>query len=463
MGYSKELPHDETAEEGVLGCMMLGEDAIYAAEDVLKPSDFYSKIYGRIYETILDMHNNQIEIDPITLSDRLKEKVPEEYRTLSFLKNSFGAITSSNIKQYVNIVKEKSLRRGLIQSLTENLEKCYSDDENPIELIDAVEQNIIDLASSTEEGDFTRLDETYQEVERYTKEAANGNSDIIGIKSGISDLDKILIAFEKGMDVVAGRPSMGKTAFALNLALNIALQGKTVAFISLEMDKLSLARRLLAMQSRVSGERIYTGKMESQDWEDFENAIKELKALGIYVDDIPTLTVSKLRSKLRKAKNNIHADIIIIDYLSLVNTEGVRADSRQQEVSEVSRAIRETAKSLQIPIITLAQLSRDCEKRSDKRPILSDLRESGSIEQDATQILFLYREEVYKQKDDNKGVAEVIVAKNRNLGTGTAKLKWIAEQTRFANLDYSHNDEPKSKKKTDGMGFMEYNGEIPFD
>ncbi len=460
---NKELPHDNTAEEGVLGCMMLGEDAISVAEEILKPSDFYFEIYGQIYKTILEMHNNQIDIDPITLSVRLGEKnIPEEYRSLSFLKGTFGAITSANIKQYANIVKEKSLRRGLIKSLADNLAKCYSDEENPVELIDTVEQEIIDLASITEEGEFVRLDGAYNEVEHHAHEAASGNEDVIGIKTGISDLDNVLVAFEKGMDVIAGRPRMGKTAFALNLALNVASQGKTVAIISLEMDKVSLARRLLSMQSHISGTNLYTGTMEEQDWKDFEIAKKELIELGIYVDDIPSVTVTKLRSKLRKAKNVIHADMIILDYLSLVISDGIKTDSRQQEVSEISRAIRETSKALQIPIITIAQLSRDCEKRGDKRPMLSDLRESGSIEQDATQILFVHREEIYKERDDNKGIAEIIVAKNRNFGTGTAKLKWIAEQTRFSNLEYSSNDEPKPKKKEKNMGFMDYDGEIPF-
>ena len=433
----KVMPHSTESEQSVLGAMMLDNQAITAAGEILTGEDFYNTQYGVIFDAMQELQSSGRPVDLITLQDILKEKnVSPEVSSLTYVKEFIDRVpTSANVKSYTQIVREKSVLRKMIRTNDDISSMCYSGKEKLDYILDNAEKKIFDVVKKRGSSDFVPIDEVVMRALDNIEAASKTKGSVTGVATGFTDLDYDTAGFQPSdLILVAARPAMGKTAFALNIALHVAIkEKKRVALFDLEMSKESLVNRLFAMQSKVDGKKLRTGELSPEEWNALSVGAAEVAESLIVIDDNASITPAELRSKCRKLKLEKGLDLIIIDYLQLMSTDG-RNDSRQQEVSEISRALKLMARELNVPVIALSQLSRKVEDRTDKRPMLSDLRESGAIEQDADVVMFLYREDYYKPDTENKGVTEVIIAKQRNGPTGTVKLAWLPDFMLFKNL-----------------------------
>ncbi|AKA71276.1 replicative DNA helicase [Clostridium scatologenes] len=437
----RSMPHNIEAEQSVIGSMLVDKTSIAEAMEVLKTEDFYKDAHKVIFNAILDLNQKDVAVDIITLTENLKSNDKlDAAGGITYISELSGSVVSTaNIQSYIKIVKDKSVLRKLIRSSTKVIEESYNSQDDVLGVIDLAEKQIFDISNNTNASDFepmsTVLERGFIEIERLF----NNKGQTTGVPSGFRELDAKTSGFQKGdMVLIAARPSMGKTTFALNIAENAALrEGKSVAIFSLEMSKEQLAYKLLCSEAHVDMLKLRTGNLDDKDWENIARASGPLGGAKIYIDDTAGISVMEMRSKCRRLKIEHGIDIIMIDYLQLMSgSKG--SESRQQEVSEISRSIKALAKEMQCPVVALSQLSRAPEARTDHRPMLSDLRESGSIEQDADVVMFLYRDEYYNKETEEKNVGECIIAKQRNGPTGTVKLAWLGQFSKFGNLDVIH-------------------------
>ncbi len=436
------MPNSQEAEEAVIGSMLLDQEAVVLAAEKLKENDFYNARYRILFSAIVDLFHEGRPADLVTLVDKLHEKnASEDICSVEFLGNIVSAVpTSANIRYYADIVEQKSQLRSLIRTTEEIANRCYQDSSNIAELMEDTERNIFELVQGRASSEnFTPIKEIALETLESIQSAAQNSGTVTGISTGFRDLDYRTAGLQPSdLILIAARPSMGKTAFALNIAEYVAMINHVpTAIFSLEMSKVQLAKRLVSMNSRVDSQHIRTGTLEDDEWAKITESSIILGESSLFIDDTGSISINELRSKCRKLKMENGLGLVIIDYLQLMSgNNGNKNISRQQEISDISRSLKSLARELNCPVIALSQLSRKVEEREDKRPILSDLRESGAIEQDADVVMFLYRDEYYtKDASTQKGVTEVIIGKQRNGPTCTVKLKWLAQFTKFANLE----------------------------
>ena len=433
------LPHSVEAEQSVIGSMLMDREAIISASEIITADDFYQHQYGVMFESMVELFNENRPVDLITLQNRLNEKdVPPEVSSLDFVRDIITTVpTSANVKSYANIVREKAVLRRLIKINEDIANTCYVGKE-PLETILATtEKTVFDLLQSRNSGDFVPIRQVAMNVLEKIEEASKNQGTVTGIPTGFIDLDYKTSGLQPSDFVlIAARPSMGKTAFVLNLVDHIAVKkGLPCMVFSLEMSKEQLVNRMLAMESNVDSQKLRTGTLSDSDWDAVVEGIGVIGNSKLIIDDTPGISIMELRSKCRKMKLEYGLSVVIIDYLQLMSGSGKGGgDNRQQEISEISRSLKALASELSAPVIALSQLSRACETRQDHRPMLSDLRESGAIEQDADVVMFLYRDDYYNKDTDMPNIAEVIIAKQRNGPIGTVNLVWRPEFTKFANM-----------------------------
>ena len=438
----RSLPQSIEAEQSVIGSMIIDKNAIVKASEKLNEEDFYRDGHKVIFKAILEMFKEDMAVDLLTLLEYLKatDQLERAGGVTYITEVSSSVPTTANLSSYIKIVEDKSLLRKLIKSSTAIIEDCYNKQGQVSNVLDQAEKKIFDISENKTSNDFEPLSDVLERGFLEIERLFNNKGDITGVGSGFMDLDSKTSGFQKGdMVLIAARPSMGKTTFALNIAEHAALrEGKSVVIFSLEMSKEQLAYKLLCSEANVDLLKLRTGALEDDDWENIARATGPLSKAKIYIDDTAGVSVMEMRSKCRRLKIEYGIDMILIDYLQLMS--GSNPDNRQQEVSEISRSIKALAKEMECPVIALSQLSRAPEQRADHRPMLSDLRESGSIEQDADLVMFLYRDEYYNKETDDKNIAECIVAKQRNGPVGTVKLAFLGQLSKFANLEIGYND-----------------------
>lgn len=432
------LPHSIEAEQSVIGSMIIDRDAIVVASEIILEDDFYSKQYGILFETMVELNDEGKPVDLVTLQDRLKEKdVPPEVSSLEFVRDLITAVpTSANIKHYANIVAEKSMLRRLIKLNEEIANTCYVGKESLEVILEDTEKRVFDLIQRRNTEDFVPIRQIVMNVMDRIEKASHNKGNVTGVATGFIDLDYKTAGMQPSdLILIAARPSMGKTAFVLNIAQYVAFkQNQTVAVFSLEMSKEQLVNRLFSMESKVDSQHLRTGNLSDEEWEKLIESAGIIGKSNLIIDDTPGISISELRSKCRKYKLDYHLDMIIIDYLQLMSGSGRNTDSRQQEISDISRSLKALARELNVPVIALSQLSRAVEQRPDHRPMLSDLRESGAIEQDADVVMFIYRDDYYNKDTEKRNIAEIIIAKQRNGPIGTVELVWLPDFTKFGNL-----------------------------
>lgn len=432
------LPHSIEAEQSVLGAMLMDKEAIMTAAEIISREDFYQGVYGILFEAMVELFNEGKPVDLITLQERLKEKdVPPEISSLEFARDLLSAVaTSANVKYYAEIVQEKSMLRRLIKLNEEIANMCYLGREPLDSVLEQTEKKVFELVQKKNTGDYVPIKQVVLNALERIEKSSKMKGTVTGIPTGFIDLDYKTSGLQPSdLILVAARPSMGKTAFVLNIAQHVAFRSnKTVAVFSLEMSKEQLVNRLFSLESQVDAQLLRTGNLKDSDWEKLIEGAGVIGKSNMIIDDTPGISISELRSKCRKFKLEQGLDIIIIDYLQLMTGRvGGRAESRQQEISEISRSLKGLARELNVPVIALSQLSRAVEQRPDHRPMMSDLRESGAIEQDADVVMFIYRDDYYNKDTDMKNIAEIIIAKQRNGPIGTVNLAWLPNYTKFAN------------------------------
>ncbi len=439
MEVGKVPPHDIEAEQAVIGSMLTDKDAVISAVEKLKPEDFYREDNKAIYEAILSLYSKAEPIDIITVKDELigngKFETVGGLEYLAMLPDKVPLTT--NIDQYIKIVEEKSILRNLIKASTDIINLGYGQTEETDAIIDIAEKKIFDIMQRKNQKGYSQIKdiliETFAEIEKLY----NQKGYVTGVPTGFVDLDQITAGLHKSdLVLVAARPAMGKSAFALNIATYAAIKANTPTVIfSLEMSKEQLVNRILCCEAMVDSNKVRTGKIEEADWIKLATALGPLSEAPIYIDDTPGISIMEIRAKCRKLKLEKNIGLIVIDYLQLIQGTGKKGASREQEISEISRSLKILAKELDVPVIALSQLSRAAEQRQDHRPMLSDLRESGAIEQDADIVMFLYRDDYYNQDTEKKNIAEVILAKHRAGSTGTVELLWLGNYTKFVNIE----------------------------
>lgn len=434
-------PHNEEAEKSVLGSMLMDRDAIVEADDILVPKDFYQQQYGILFEAMVELYREGKAVDLVTLQDKLKEKnVPESLQSLDFFRDLVEVVpTSANIREYARIVHDKATLRALIKVTEEIGNECYLGKKETSTILEETEKSIFDLLQNRSNmSDFTPISDIVVNTIDKIEEASKTKGRVTGIASGFTELDYKLTGFHPAeLILVAARPAMGKTAFVLNIAQYAAFKDNhTIAMFSLEMSKEQLVTRLMASEAMVDSQQIRTGDLRDSDWDKLMEGATLIGGSNLIIDDSAT-TLAEIRSKCRRYVQMYGVEMIIIDYLQLMSgsSNARNQASRQQEISEISRGLKVLARELNVPIIALSQLSRAVEARQDHKPMLSDLRESGAIEQDADVVMFLYRDEYYNPDTEKKNLAEVIVAKQRNGATGTVELVWLGQYTKFANKE----------------------------
>ena len=433
-------PNSKKAEEAVLGGLYIDNKEIRAVRDLLPDgSYFYNELYGHIYDAILELGKKGSAIDVLTLSEMLKEKgIPEDVVSEQFIMDIIDKVpTSANVKHYAKIVSDKALMRDLLRVTEDISEDCYRDGEDVNELLEKTEKSVFKVVQRRSVGRITPTADIVMSSLESIDKAARATGSITGLPTGFTDLDHKTAGLQNGnLVLVAARPAMGKTSFVLSIIQNIVVKQKKAALMfSLEMSENELMNRLLSMDSGVDSQKFKTGQLTDADWELLTESGGNLANSKLFLNDSAT-TLSEISSISRKIKAENNIELIVIDYLQLMNCSSRRNDGRQQEISEISRGLKLLAKELGIPIIALSQLSRGVESRTDHRPVLSDLRESGAIEQDADIVMFIYRDEVYNADSEDKGIAEIIIAKHRSGPIGTVKLVWIPEFTQFKNMEY---------------------------
>ncbi|PID13967.1 replicative DNA helicase [Sporosarcina sp. P34] len=441
-------PHNNEAEQSVLGAIFLEPQALITASEILLPEDFYRIAHKKIFETMLILNDRGQPVDLVTIAEELKVKNElEDVGGISYITELANAVpTAANIVYYANIVDEKALLRRLIRVATDIVEDGYTREDEVEALLGEAEKKMMEVSSRKNAGDFRHIKdvlvETYDNIELlHTRKG-----DVTGIPTGFRDLDKITAGFQRNdLIIVAARPSVGKTAFALNVAQNVATKTEeNVAIFSLEMGAEQLVMRMLCAEGNIDAQVLRTGTLEADDWRKLTMAMGSLSNAGIFIDDTPGLRVNEIRSKCRRLQQEHGLGMVMIDYMQLIMGSGRGSDNRQQEVSEISRSLKGLARELKIPVIALSQLSRGVEQRQDKRPMMSDLRESGSIEQDADIVSFLYREDYYDKETEMQNMIEIIIAKQRNGPTGTVTLAFAKEYNKFLNIDWSQHESPPS-------------------
>ncbi|WP_417765054.1 replicative DNA helicase [Sinanaerobacter sp. ZZT-01] len=436
-------PHNDDAEKSVLGSILLDKDALFEVLEFLKADDFYNAMHKEIYNAVVELYRKNEPVDTLTVSEELKKRKSLEMvggRAYIALLSTVVP-TTSNAAQYGKIVAEKAVLRRLISSASDIIEKAYQEKMQPEEVLDYAERSIFEIAQTRQNKDFEPLKEVLWSNIAKIDEMSKMEGNLTGLTTGFIDLDERTSGLQRSdLIMLAARPAMGKTAFALNIAQQAAIKANaTVLIFSLEMSKDQLGQRLLSMESRVEMQRLKTGNLNSQDWDNIHLALDQLSQTEVFIDDTPGITVMEMKNKCRRLKAEKGLDLVVIDYLQLMSYEG-RSESRQQEVSVLSRFLKLLAREMDCPVIVLSQLSRAPEQRTDHRPILSDLRESGSIEQDADIVMFLYRDEYYNPDTTEKpNICEVNIAKQRSGPTGSVELTWLGKYTRF--VDKSHISE----------------------
>ncbi len=432
------LPHSMEAEQSVIGSMIMDREAIVVASEMISGDDFYNKSYGVLFDSMVELNDQGQPVDVVTLQNRLKEKdVPPEVASLEFIRDLITAVpTSANIKYYATIVSEKAVLRKLIRLTEEIANNCYSEKDGLEVILEDTEKRVFDLVQRRNTGDFVPIREVVMNAMDKIEKASHSNGNVTGIATGFIDLDYRTAGMQPSdLVLIAARPSMGKTAFVLNIAQYVAFHsGECVAIFSLEVSKEQLVNRLFAMESKVDSQHLRTGNLSDLEWEKLIESAGMIGQSKLIIDDTPGISIAEMRSKCRKFKLEMDLKMVIIDYLQLMSGSGRGNESRQQEISDISRSLKALARELQVPVIALSQLSRAVEQRPDHRPMLSDLRESGAIEQDADVVMFIYRDDYYNPDTEKKGIAEINIAKQRNGPIGTVDLVWLPEFTKFANL-----------------------------
>ncbi len=433
------MPYSLEAEQAVIGAMISDKDAIVTAMELLTAEDFYGKQNGIIFDAIVELYDRGNVPDVIPLQNKLKEKgIPDEINNVEYLGGLVADTNSSLIRDFCNIVIEKSTLRKLIKINEEIANSCYEGKQDFKILLEQTEKKVFDLIQSRKMSTHMPIDEVVMQALARIEAASQSSGNVTGVPTGFLDLDyKLAGLHASNLVLIAARPAMGKTAFVLNIAEYVALrQNMAVAIFSLEMGEVELVNRLLSLESNVNSGNIRTGNLSDDEWEKLVRSAGEIGDSNLIIDAPPSLTVSELRSKCRKYKIEKDIKLIIIDYLQLMKgSNRAASESRQQEISEISRSLKSLARELDIPIIALSQLSRAVEQRPDKRPMLSDLRESGAIEQDADVVMFIYRDDYYNKDSKERGIAEINIAKQRSGPTGVVKLAWLPDYTKFANLE----------------------------
>ena len=444
MELGKIPPHDIDAEQAVIGSMLTDKDAVNAAIETLKEDAFYRDDNKIIYQAIVNLYSKSEPIDIITLKDELESMDKFEqvggYEYLASLPDKVP--TTANVQKYIKIVEEKAILRNLIKTANEIIELGYNPTEDVEDIMDGAEKKIFDIMQSKNQKGYSPIKDVLVESFAKLEELYNRKQHITGVPTGFLELDyKTAGLHGSELILVAARPAMGKTAFALNIVANAALRGNVpVAIFSLEMSKDQLVNRILAGEAMVDSNKVRTGKLDDDDWVKLAGAIGPLSEAEVYIDDTPGISVMEIRTKCRKLKMEKNIGLVVIDYLQLIQGSNKRGGSREQEISEISRSLKILAKEINVPVIALSQLSRAVEQRPDHRPMLSDLRESGAIEQDADIVMFLYRDDYYNKESEKKDIAEVIIAKQRGGSTGTVELLWMGSYTKFVNLEKRFDD-----------------------
>lgn len=445
MPVTKIPPNDIEAEQAVLGSMLTDKDAVSSAIEILNKEDFYREDNKAIFEAMVNLYSRPEPIDIITVKDELlsigKFDVVGGLEYLADLPEKVP--TTANVDKYIKIVEEKSILRSLIKTSNELITLGYDETQEVDAVMDQAEKKVFDLMKDRNQTGYSLIKDVLVDSFEQLERLYNQKGGITGVPSGFAELDLRTAGFHNSeLIILAARPAMGKTAFALNIATNVAKANIPVLLFSLEMSKEQLANRILSSEAMVDSNKIKTGKLDENDWVKIVDALGTLSEMKMCIDDTAGISITKLREKARKLALEKNIGLIIIDYLQLIQGSGSRKNgSRENEISEISRSLKVLAKDLKIPVIALSQLSRATEQRKEHRPMLSDLRESGAIEQDADIVMFLHRDDYYNDESENKDISEVIIAKNRSGATGTARVKWLPSYTKFVNIDRYHDDE----------------------
>ncbi|OLS41344.1 replicative DNA helicase [Bacillus sp. MRMR6] len=439
-------PQNIEAEQAVLGAIFLEPSSLTVASEILIPEDFYRAAHQKIFDVMLKLNDRGKAVDLITVTEELAAaKLLEDTGGVSYLSELAGSVpTAANIEYYANIVGEKSLLRRLIRTATNIATDGYSREDEVDALLSEAEKSIMEVAQRKNAGAFHNIKDVLVRTYDNIEEMHNRVGEITGISTGFAELDRMTAGFQRNdLIIVGARPSVGKTAFALNIASNVATKtGENVAIFSLEMGAEQLVMRMLCSEGNIDAQRLRTGSLTDEDWGKLTMAMGSLSNSGIFIDDTPGVRISDIRSKCRRLQQEHGLGMILIDYLQLILGSGRAGENRQQEVSEISRSLKQLARELKIPVIALSQLSRGVEQRQDKRPMMSDIRESGSIEQDADIVAFLYRDDYYDKESENKNIIEIIIAKQRNGPTGTVSLAFVKEYNKFVNLETRYDGAP---------------------
>lgn len=437
-------PNDIEAEQSVLGSMIIDKDAIVSAVEMLTENDFYRPDHQKIFRAISELFFKDEPVDIVTLKSKLEQEgIFEQVGGLRYITDLANSVpTSAHIKKYSKIVEEKSLLRKLIKFSQTLSSMSYEASDNVEIIVDFAQKSIFDIMQNRHTDEFSHIKDVLPKTFEKIEQIYNNKGETIGVSTGFLDLDMKTAGLQPSdLILIAARPSMGKTAFALNIAQHVSVRNNIpIAIFSLEMSKEQLVNRMLSAEAHVDAQKLRTGELDQEDWLNIAKAMGPLSSAPVYIDDTAGISVNEVRAKCRRLKLEKGLGLVIIDYLQLMSANpNSRGDNRQQEISEISRSLKALAREIDAPVIALSQLSRACEARADHRPMLSDLRESGAIEQDADIVAFLYRDEYYNPDTEKKGVAEVIIAKQRNGPTGTIDLMWLGKYTKFSNIQQPYN------------------------
>ncbi|MCG1021125.1 MULTISPECIES: replicative DNA helicase [Sutcliffiella] len=439
-------PQNIEAEQAVIGAIFLEPSSLTLASELVMPDDFYRAAHQKIYDCMLNLSDRGEPVDLVTVTSELANlKLLEEVGGVSYLSDIAGSVpTAANIEYYAKIVEEKSILRRLIRTATNIAQEGYSREDEVAGLLNEAEKQILEVSQRKNSGVFQNIKDVLVKTYDNIETLHNRKGEVTGIETGFTELDKMTAGFQRNdLIIIAARPSVGKTAFALNIAQNVATKAReNVAIFSLEMGAEQLVMRMLCAEGNINAQNLRTGQLTAEDWSKLTMAMGSLSNAGIYIDDTPGIRVSEIRSKCRRLRQESGLGMILIDYLQLIQGSGRGGgENRQQEVSEISRSLKALARELEVPVIALSQLSRGVEQRQDKRPMMSDIRESGSIEQDADIVGFLYRDDYYDKESENKNIIEIILAKQRNGPVGTVSLAFVKEYNKFVNLERRFDDE----------------------
>ncbi|WP_322907137.1 replicative DNA helicase [Paenibacillus campi] len=442
--YDRVPPQNLEAEQAVLGAVLLQSEALISVMERIDTEDFYDKSHQLIYEAMVNLGEENQPIDLITLTSLLQDRGQlEDVGGVSYLAKLANAVpTAANVDYYAQIIEEKSMLRRLIRTATQIVSEGYTGGEDVGSMLGDAERKILEISNRRSGSGFIAIRDVLMEVFERVEMLSENSGNTTGIPTGFIDLDKMTAGFQRSdLIIVAARPSVGKTAFALNIAQNVAVRAKeTVAIFSLEMSAAQLVQRMICAEANLDASVMRTGEFKEEDWMKLTMGIASLSESDIYIDDTPGITVSEIRAKCRRLKKEKGLGMIVIDYLQLISGRGKAGENRQQEVSEISRTLKQIARELHVPVIALSQLSRGVEQRQDKRPMMSDLRESGSIEQDADIVSFLYRDDYYNQDTEKKNIIEIIIAKQRNGPVGTVELVFLKNFNKFVNYERVQSD-----------------------